>query len=91
MYSISYDLKKSGQDYSGLHEAIKNLGTTWARPCESYWLVRTSKNAEQVYDVLKAYIDQNDRLLVSRFDCTDKQGWLSKEIWNWINSECAYA
>lgn len=82
---INYDLKKPGQDYSGLYTKIKSLGS-WAHPCDSCWLVRTNKSASLVSDTLRSFIDANDSLLVSRFDDREYAGWLSKDIWSWIKS-----
>jgi hypothetical protein len=32
IYAITYDLKKPGQDYAELHDAIKSLGGTISTP-----------------------------------------------------------
>jgi len=61
---IVYDLSRPGQDYSKLHEAIKNVGTNWWHHLDSTWLVKASKSAKQVRDELKASMDDGDKLLV---------------------------
>ena len=81
---INYDLNKAGQNYTGLIEKIKTVGTSWAKPCESCWLVATTKSPNAVFELLKPYIDSNDRMMVSRFYSNDYTGWLSKEIIDWI-------
>jgi hypothetical protein len=61
---IGYDLKKPGQDYSALYEAIKKLGAWWHH-LDSIWLVvGDSLTASGVRDGLQAHIDSNDELLV---------------------------
>lgn len=62
-YIISYDLKKPGQNYEKLHEAIKSYGT-WAKINESLWAVVTASTAVEIRDKLLAHIDSNDRLFV---------------------------
>lgn len=62
-YIISYDLKKPGQNYGQLYDAIKSYGT-WAHMNESLWAVVTANTAVQVRDHLTRYIDTNDRLFV---------------------------
>jgi hypothetical protein len=84
IYTISYDLKKPGQDYSDLIKAIKALGTSWAHPCDSYWLVETSMGSKAIFERLRHHIDTNDSILISRFDENDRAGWISKEIWDWL-------
>lgn len=82
LYSINYDLKKPGRDYSGLYEAIKSCGAWWHH-LDSTWLVDTSLSAEGICTKLKPHIDANDNVLVIGVT-KDYQGWLSKEAWEWI-------
>lgn len=84
MLLITYDLKKPGQDYASLHEAIKSLGAWW-HYLESTWLVDTTQSPQTVVDHLVGFLDPNDRLLVIQVH-RNYQGWLSKEAWDWINS-----
>jgi hypothetical protein len=85
--SISYDLRRPGQDYSGLFDAIKALGSWW-HCLESVWLVDTSLTGTQVRDALRSYLDANDSLMVASLrgnwatlglpgNCTD---WLREHI-----------
>jgi hypothetical protein len=83
IYAVNYDLKKPGRDYSGLHEAIKSCGVWW-HYLGSTWLVDTTLDAAGIFASLKPHIDTNDYMLVIRV-AGDKQGWLPKEAWNWIN------
>jgi CRISPR/Cas system-associated endoribonuclease Cas2 len=62
-YIVSYDLKKPGQNYEQLYEAIKSYDT-WAHINESVWAVVTTNTAVQVRDNLSQYIDNNDRIFV---------------------------
>jgi len=62
-YIISYDLRKPGQDYDALYEAIKSYGT-WAHINKSVWAVVTTNSAVQVRDYLSQFMDSNDRLFV---------------------------
>ncbi|KAF5079220.1 CRISPR-associated endonuclease Cas2 [Desulfovibrio desulfuricans] len=62
---ISYDLSKPGRDYSTLHQAIQRVGTWW-HCLESVWIVETNRQAIDVRDEIKKYIDANDKLVVLR-------------------------
>lgn len=90
IYSITYDLKKPGQDYSDLINAIKSFGT-WAKPCESYWLVSTNLDAQGIFAKLKPYIDQNDSMLITRVDLSDRAGWLSQKLLDWMKENQGYS
>ena len=63
IYAINYDLKKPGQDYTELHEAIKACGTWW-HYLGSTWLVDTSLSAAGIWQKLAPHVDKNDRVLV---------------------------
>jgi hypothetical protein len=84
IYSINYDLRFPGRDYSSLYNAIKGCGEWW-HFLGSTWLVNTSLNAQQIWDRLAPYVDQNDHVLVIRIG-RDYQGWLPNQAWDWINA-----
>jgi hypothetical protein len=87
IYAINYDLKRPGQDYNTLYEAIKGCGAWWHH-LGSTWLVDTSLNAQGIWGRLAPHVDQNDTVLVIGVS-RDKQGWLTKDAWEWINSRGA--
>jgi len=71
---ITYDLRKAGQNYEGVIEKIKSFGT-WAKVCESTWIVKTALSSVQVRDALKPQIDANDRLFVATL--TGESAWFN--------------
>lgn len=85
VYLITYDLRKPGQDYSALYEAIKQLGD-WQHPMESVWAVKTSFFTENdIYSQLRKMIDDNDYLFIVEITRQKYQGWLAKSFWTWLN------
>ena len=85
-YLITYDIKKPGQNYSELYTAIKNEGD-WQHPLESTWVVKVGSftTANNIYERLRPKIDQNDFLFVVEITKQDRQGWLAKTFWTWLN------
>lgn len=61
---IGYDLNRPSQNYDGLHDAIKGLGSAWWHHLDSTWIVKTTKTPKQVRDQLAELVDKNDELLV---------------------------
>lgn len=59
---ISYDLIKD-KDYTELINEIKSI-SSWAKPLESFWLLKTDLAVGSVRDRLKAKVDKDDKLLV---------------------------
>ncbi|MCC5641279.1 hypothetical protein LC593_36890 [Nostoc sp. CHAB 5844] len=83
VYCVSYDLNKTGQNYSALYEELKK-SPSWWHHLDSTWLIYTSETAEQLSARLLKHIDTNDRLLVIKV-VQAYQGWLTEEAWKWIN------
>ena len=83
VYLITYDLNRPGQNYDGLYQAIKALGSVWWHYLDSTWLVNTKLNANQITQKLTKHIDGNDHLLVIK-TTKEYDGWLNKNAWEWI-------
>lgn len=82
-YSITYDLRQPGRDYSNLFEAIKK-SPRWWHYLESTWIIVTEETANQVWERISSAIDKNDFLLI--IEVRDNvQGWLPKDAWDWIH------
>ncbi|WP_026582141.1 hypothetical protein [Bacillus sp. J33] len=88
VYLITYDLNKSGQNYESLYKEIKALGD-WYHFMDSGWFVDvntfTYPNATSINDKLIKVIDKNDWLFVTMVT-SDRNGWLPKDAWDWLNS-----
>jgi hypothetical protein len=63
LYNISYDLK-AHKDYARVINGIQRL-TKWSRPLESVWLVESHLSAVGLRDAVGAYMDSDDKLLVT--------------------------
>ncbi|MDE8754065.1 hypothetical protein PZA22_06030 [Pectobacterium polaris] len=82
VYQINYDLRKQ-RDYSSLIERIQSYGN-WCHPLESTWIIVTDQTAVQVRDNLKAVMDADDGLLVTRLQGEAAWYGLSNEISQWL-------
>jgi hypothetical protein len=80
---ITYDLQRPGQDYAGLFEAIKSLGTWW-HCLESVWLIKTPLASGQVCESLRPHIDANDSLMVAALSGNWATLGLSAECNDWL-------
>ena len=83
VYSVTYDLKTPGRDYTPLYAALKTFPKWW-HFLDSTWLIATEESPSQVYKRLVSTITQKDRLLIIEVR-NNAQGWLPKEAWDWIN------
>lgn len=66
VYQINYDLRKQ-RNYAPLYERLERY-SMWCRPLESCWVISTTQSATQVRDHLRAVMDQDDGLLVTRLE-----------------------
>lgn len=89
VYCVSYDLNKSGQNYNALYEELKK-SSNWCHPMDSTWLIVTSETAEQLRDRLRKHMDDNDTLLVIK-SIRPYSGWLTKEVWDWLDKNIPYS
>lgn len=87
IYSISYDLRQPGRDYTQLYDAIKNMDSDFQHPLESNWFIRSINDASEIYEILRPYIDDNDLLFVVEIDKSNRQGWMLKTFWEWIKKQ----
>jgi len=82
VFVVSYDLRQPDRDYSGLFDELKK-SPAWWHYLESTWLISTNETANQLYKRLRPHIDNNDLILVIEAG-RDRQGWLPKKAWEWI-------
>jgi hypothetical protein len=72
-YFISYDLRKPGQNYQPLWDALRRMGAT--RRLESVWVVtlQATGQTKAIFSTLNPQTDTNNGLLV--LEELDGQDW----------------
>ena len=82
VHLIAYDIFQKGRDISALENEIKSTGTWWHH-LSNVWIIETLETPEQVHKRIGQHLQQADRVLVVRIT-RERQGWLSKEAWDWL-------
>jgi len=82
IYIVSYDLVDQ-KNYEVLISKIKKYGA-WAKPLESFWLVKTSDSASEIRDNLKTVMDNDDKLIVIEAGSTWATKRISGKVTDWI-------
>lgn len=86
VYFITYDLNKAGKDYEGVYQAIKDSSEFWCHYWDSSWLIKSNlQTADAIFEKIKPHLDKDDRCLVVEVK-NNKQGWLEKKQWDFIDS-----
>ncbi|MEQ1817715.1 MAG: hypothetical protein ABL871_03825 [Terricaulis sp.] len=62
VYLISYDLRAPGRDYTSLYAELARIQA--AKLTLSDWIVELNQTPIQVRNVMKTYVDENDRIAV---------------------------
>lgn len=90
LFSITYDLKQPGRNYSELYEVIKTLAgeNRWQHPLESCWIVKVEDavTVKYVSDLLRVAMDVRDSLFVVDITKCSYQGWLPGSFWEWMRN-----
>lgn len=81
IYLVTYDLKQPGRNYAPVFDYLKRF--THCKGMESVWLLDTTTGSAQIRDALKALVDSNDKVFVTRL----QQDWGSYNYscGDWLN------
>lgn len=84
---ITYDLNKV-KDYKKLYAAIGDLGETKRDSnLDSVWFISTASTPSQASEYIRKATDSDDTHFICRIRSGERNGWMSKEVWDWINSQ----
>jgi hypothetical protein len=90
VYVVTWNLNKEKSNYSAARTAFIQQLESYTNKAdsglESVRFISTNQSADQVDAHLRKKLDANDRLLVSKMNNGEHQGWLSKDTWEWINA-----
>jgi hypothetical protein len=90
VYLVTWDLNKQKSNYN---EARQNLISHLERyqhikdpGLDSVWFLESIATADAIDSDLRTKMDTNDRIMVTKLNAGQHQGWLSQEVWEWINA-----
>jgi len=87
IYLISYDLDHHARPaaYAAVEKAIKDNASSWAKPLYSQWFVDSQESINTWQNRIKSVASSNDDYWLILQVREPKQGWLPKEVWDWLN------
>lgn len=90
VYVVTWNLNKERNNYGAARAAFIQQLETYQNKAdsglESVRFIQSTQTADQINEFLKKKLDSTDRLLVSKMNSGQHQGWLDKQTWDWINS-----
>lgn len=90
VYVVTWNINRNKSNYNAIREAFLKLVSTYQSKADSgletIRFISTTESADTISAKLRKALDDNDRLLVSRMNSGQHQGWLDQETWDWINA-----
>lgn len=92
VYLVTWDLNKEKANYALAREkflkGFVNLDVNYDSMLDSVRFVSTSWTATQLCDHLKANMDSNDRIVVTKMNRSldDTQGAITTDLWHWMDA-----
>jgi hypothetical protein len=82
---ISYDLNRYERPaaYREVAAAIERVTTDFRRPLASQWLVATNGTPREWREYLLQFMDSDDFLFICQV-VRGRDGWLPREVWEWL-------
>ncbi len=68
-------------------EPIFNVAVDWLRYAPNCWIVWTTSDAGKWFSRLKPKLGPDDTMLIIRVDPNERNGWLPKWIWEWLQQK----
>ena len=90
VYLVTWELNKEKPNYSEARKVflahLDRYENIKDPELDSVRFVSTNWSADQVSSDLRTKLDNNDRLFVTKLVAGNHQGWLGKDVWDWINA-----
>lgn len=84
IYLVTYNLNSPGRNYSTLYEAVERYEHIKDPKLESVVFLASGWEPDQIYDDLRQYMDDSDRLFVTRINSNEYRGWVSLDVVDWL-------
>lgn len=89
VYLVTWNLNKERSNYEEARKAfvahLEGYEHTKDVGLETVRWISTTNSAAQIDEFLRQKLDKNDRLFVSMLRNGEHQGWLARDVWDWIN------
>lgn len=59
----------------------------WMRYAPNCWIVYTSSDTNKWMERIKPYLKNEDYVFISKIELANKQGWLPKWCWEWLDKK----
>lgn len=90
---IAYNIGTANPRVDEFFVRLKQLGESWhkADELDTVWFVRTGLPVDGMADHLRQVLTAEDSLFVVDITGQARQGWMSDDLWTWLNAGGAVA
>ena len=64
-----------------------DLALDWFSYADNCWILYTTSNAAKLYERFENLVRPGGNLFICRLDVSDRNGWITKELWGWLNKK----
>ncbi|HEV2575131.1 MAG TPA: hypothetical protein VGU72_25580 [Beijerinckiaceae bacterium] len=90
VYLVTWDLNKQKTNYAQARQNLIDHLTKYDHKkdpgLDSVWFISSTASADGISAEIQKHLDNNDRVIVTKLVSGNHQGWLSKDVWDWINA-----
>lgn len=90
VYVVTWDLNGEKPNYDSARAAfvrhLEKYDNISDRGLDSVRFVSSTDDATTIRDFLRQKLDDTDRIFISKLRRGERDGWLSKNVWDWIRA-----
>lgn len=79
-------IPRSGVDQAAVDKKF-DLALDWFRFNRTNWIIFTNKDADIWFSRLREFVEPGGKLFICKLDVSDRQGWVSKKLWEWLGKD----
>jgi hypothetical protein len=86
-YFLHVGINFKGKPNTGELKPLFETALDWITYAPNCWILYTTSSTETWYKHLKARLDDKDTFFICELNLNNRQGWLPKDIWQWIERD----
>jgi hypothetical protein len=83
---ISFNFEGRAAPYGAIEKTI-NTATDWVRYTPNCYILYTTASVQKWYERLRKNLHEDDSIFIVEIVISNRQGWMPKYVWTWINKD----
>jgi hypothetical protein len=90
VFLVTWDLNRHKPNYAEARQRLIDHMSRYPHVkdpgLDSVWFIQSSGSATTLDADIRQHMDSDDRIIATKLVTGDHQGWLDKNVWDWINA-----